>query len=550
MTSRSLPLRAAELLGLQALAVAQPVLALTVESPEFFILRKSPDLAVIAFALWLVIGIPVLVLAVEWAADRVREGAGWAVHLVALGLYLSLLALLFLKRVDTSLSLRAGVDAPGWVLLAVALAVSVALVRSLRASAVAHTYLGVLALAAPVVLAIFLLRAPIGPVTLPNPVNPARPAPVVVVVFDEFPAASLLDDRGGIDRRRMPEFARLAATSTWFSSATTVADETFRAVPAALSGRRPSASTTDRPSLRDWPTNVFSLLRGTYAERSLEPATRLCPDSACGNPEPSLPRATGSLIADSGRVIAKAVAPADIADDLPPVVGEEGTLQEPTTAVNRFLARVRPRRRPPLLVMHVMLPHHPWRFLPSGRRYPTPGEGPVPRGFHDPLWTTNAQIVRSNWRRHLLQAGYADTVLGRILRRLHVLRMFDRSLVVVVADHGISFEPGHEMRRATAANLGAIAPVPLFVKLPHERRASRITRPAETIDILPTILDVIGAPGEHLEGRSLLAGGHHSQPALLSSNGSVLRTSTTALLRQRWRIVREQASLFSQNRGR
>ena len=62
-------------------------------------------------------------------------------------------------------------------------------------------------------LLVFLLRAPLDGATLPAPVRAERPVPVVVVVFDEFPTASLLGSGERIDTRRMPTFATLAETS-------------------------------------------------------------------------------------------------------------------------------------------------------------------------------------------------------------------------------------------------------------------------------------------------------------------------------------------------
>lgn len=529
-------------MGLHALAVAQPVLSLTTDSPDLFIARKSPDLAVIAFGLWMVVGIPVLLLAGERAAASIRESVGWRLHLVILGAYLSLLALTVLKRADASLSLRAGIDVAGWVLILVALVVAALLVRLFKDYAIAHSYVEFLGLAAPAFFVMFLVQAPLEGVTPSETRQATRPAPVVLVIFDELPTASLLDPDGRIDRRRMPVFARLAATSSWFSSATTVADATSRAVPAILSGRQPSPS--QRPTARDWPTNVFSLLRGQYTERSLEPATHLCPERTCRDNVPGVARATGSLIRDSGRIMPKVTAPTDLAERLPPILGEQGTLKDPSEDVERFLAGLRPERRPALSVLHVNLPHHPWRYLPNGRRYRAAGESALPRGFRDPLWTSDAGVVQANWRRHLLQAGYADTVLGKILRRLRRVRMLERSLLIVTADHGISFEPGHEARRATPRNLGGVALVPLFVKLPHQTRGTRVADHAETIDILPTILDAVGAEPGTLQGRSLLKAHRPSrQVAVLSSDGSTVRTPLSAALRQRRAVIRAQEAL-------
>ena len=51
-------------------------------------------------------------------------------------------------------------------------------------------------------------------------------APVVMLVFDEFPAISLLDARGRIGAERYPNFAAFTRTGTWFPYATASVDET------------------------------------------------------------------------------------------------------------------------------------------------------------------------------------------------------------------------------------------------------------------------------------------------------------------------------------
>ena len=66
---------------------------------------------------------------------------------------------------------------------------------------------------------------------------------------------------------------------------------------------------------------------------------------------------------------------------------------------------------------HVLLPHGPYLYLPSGARTRPrprdllPGMNTTP-GFHDEF------LTRHNEQRYLLQLGYADRLLGRLMRRL------------------------------------------------------------------------------------------------------------------------------------
>ena len=91
-----------------------------------------------------------------------------------------------------------------------------------------------------------------------------------------------------------------------------------------------------------------------------------------------------------------------------------------------------------------------------------------------------------------------------LLRRLEATGLYDRALVIVTADHGVSFEPKGLMREVAPQNLADIAGVPLFVKYPGQSRGRIDDRDAKTIDIVPTIADVLGVTIPwHVDGVSL-----------------------------------------------
>jgi hypothetical protein len=133
----------------------------------------------------------------------------------------------------------------------------------------------------------------------------------------------------------------------------------------------------------------------------------------------------------------------------------------------------------------------PWLYLPSGQqmrpgvREPVPGMAGPP-GFHD------RGLTLHNQQRQLLQIGFTDRELGELLGQLRRTGMLDRTLLVVTADHGYSWEVGvKDRRRVTESNVDQIAPMPLFIKAPGQRRG-RIDRSyVRTIDIVPTIAAIL-----------------------------------------------------------
>ena len=293
----------------------------------------------------------------------------------------------------------------------------------------------------------------------PTPGDP-RP-PVVVVVFDEFPADALLKPDGEIDAERFPNFAALARTSTWFPNGQTVYDSTFKAVPAILDARLPRPSTA--ADVRSHQPSVFHLMhRHGYGVIKVESGSAVCPPWICLGARTRRPGVLRRL-AGSGR----------------------------PARLHRWIGAIRERERPTFYFHHALLPHEPWLYLPSGHQSRPPGQDPIPGinrpiGFHDPGLTDH------NHLRHLLQVGYVDRQLGLILRRLRRTELFDRAILMVVADHGYSFEldvPGRRQVRET--NIDEIATVPFFVKAPGQTEGEVDDSIVRNIDLVPTIADLL-----------------------------------------------------------
>ncbi len=290
--------------------------------------------------------------------------------------------------------------------------------------------------------------------------------PVVMLVFDEFPVGDLMLGNGKIDADRFPGFASLASGSTWFRNASTVYDSTVKAAPAILDGRLPRAGTS--PSYRSHPRSIFTFMdRLGYRIRSREEATTVCPPRLCprvnhyGNPHYSI-------------------------------------LHQRRERLGRTIASLRRSSRPTFTFHHSVLPHVPWVYLPSGRARTGYSPGTLP-DFASPKGFSNEFLTAFNEQRHLLQVGYVDREVGKLVRRLKQTGQWKRALVVVTADHGISFQRSFaynvaDRRAVNERNVEDIAPVPLFVKGPGQTRGRIANAYAETTDILPTVAHLLGAP--------------------------------------------------------
>jgi len=506
--------RFAALVVLTVFGLTWPILDLLGRNAEFFLARRSPKGEIVALALSALVVVPVLVGLLGSLPGRWGRWLG----LGLIGLLGTSLAHLYLSR-----SLM-----PWWlslilsVLLGVALAWGFTRLAPIRQAA---RYL----LAAPVVvLAVFLFTMPVGDVlrepdaALGNPVAVEDPVPVVMVVFDEFPLASIIDGEGDLRSDLYPNFARLAGDGTWFRNAITVEQQTEHSIPAMLTGSVPDPDLI--PVAGQYPFNLFTALRSVYDLHVYESITQLCPRALCEG----LTSSATSLVRDVSVVAGHVLLPDPLTTRLPEidrgwgdfttVAGDFDARDEfrqllakgQTATIDRLLVEIAELEadggtgRPPLFYAHAIVPHHPWQFLPDGRSYPfIVAENPASVGGG---WNDDEFLVAQSLQRHLLQVGYVDHALGRIIAALEDAGIYDEAMLVVVADHGIAIRPGVEHQRIiTDTTVGEIAPIPLFVKPPGAAGGVVDDRRALTIDILPTIADVIGArlPAE-VEGASLL----------------------------------------------
>jgi len=526
-----------ELVALSGFAIAQPILDVFADAPEVFVFHRADGADIVAFTL-LLVALPPLVL---WTGGLlVGALAGQRVRRVVHHLTLAALAALLAIRV-----LREGTPLSGAILgaVAAALAVGAYLLVPRRGAQLWLRF----ASPAPVAFAVlFLFSSNISPLVTDSAGGldavadvEANGTPVVVLVFDELPTASLLTADGAIDAHRFPGFARLAADSTWFRNSTAVADYTERAVPAALTGAYPAMS-PQRANWRDHPDNLFRLLGGAYDMHVTESLTVLCPPTVCDGehdvPTPTADdaddtaRSDGALTAvlreardvyvdlvalDEPETSAVATFSEEVADvptttqtTLAPLPGDEvepGINQEldpdartraQPRRVTDFLASLheQPTDAPPgFWFLHVVLPHNPFHLLPNGQRYAIPTEAEAMPGMNGQLrWSDDPWPALAARQRHLLQLRAVDDALTQILDGLERLALYDRALVVATADHGASFAPRGQFRNLTDDNAHEIAWVPFIVKRPGNAGGGTVDdRNVEVIDLLPTIADVL-----------------------------------------------------------
>jgi hypothetical protein len=487
---------AVHLAVLCSFAIAQQYFEPLADGADFFVSRGSTGLDVVVYAVGLVLVPPAVLALLEAlagvAGKRWRDG----LHLVFVGGLAALIVWQALTGGEEPL--------PARVTYLMALIGGAAAAFAYHRVAAASFALTVLSPAPIVVLALFLVFSPVralvfGGEPQPEP-HAASGTPVVVVLLDELPVASLMNARRRIDARRYPNFARLARHATWYRNAASVGDYTQIAVPAVLTGR---PGTPGRLQVaHEYPDNLFTLLGGSYRLDVFEQVTDLCREacpvqrrapfswrmrsilSTSIDQIPALPHALRVRLADA---LHPGVSPNDVAP-----LGRQSVRNHVVAAQDvrfeRFLETLDGRRRA-LSFMHLILPHRPWHYLPTGQSYVSRrsySESLFARWPHDP-WPSTV-----GYQRHLLQLEFVDRLIGHLIRRLKEVGLYDHAVILVTADHGASFRPGDEPRILTRTNVGDVASVPLFVRAPGQRRGRIDDSAVDSTDILALIARQLG----------------------------------------------------------
>ena len=276
------------------------------------------------------------------------------------------------------------------------------------------------------------------------------PANVFLIVLDEAPLFAIVKKDGTINEKRFPGFAELARHTTWYRNTLTTAQRTTEAVPALLDGNWPTIR--NYPVYQDHPNNLFSLFLGKRKIDEYQPVTRLCPPDTCRN------------------------VPVDNSRSVP--------LQ-----VSQFRSGVKAAAgatKPTLVFRHVLLPHRPWLLSVDLRISNEIGA--------DPRTGHNFERRRDSYQGMLRQFVATDKLITEMLRTMKKSPNWNKTMLIVTADHGLTFVPGQSERIRVNPNstdtLEDLYRVPLFIKYPGQSVPSVNDCPVSSIDILPTILKV------------------------------------------------------------
>ncbi len=354
--------------------------------------------------------------------------------------------------------------------------------------------------------------------------------PVIFILFDEFPLSSLLNKELLIDEVAFPNFKKLADNSHWFRNTSANYAWTGHAVMSALTGVAQKNSLLG--TYRNFPNNLFTLMGHEYQVKGYESALRLCPPHICENQQVGkdwdetkifwmdivaiylnliLPQANKFGVPDisqsykdfwsenKGEVGGSKKTKVFVKKEfnIPMFESEFGTevMAGREELMVEFLEGIKSEPKKAFNFLHILLPHMPYRFLSSGKQYDLSGEydliGLDQKASKGGTWENSEWLTRIQYQKFLNQVAYTDRLLGNIIGRLEELGIFDSSLFILSADHGVHIKEKGLRRKVNYENLGDIAPIPLFIKLPHQKKGEINDIPATSGDIVPTLADFL-----------------------------------------------------------
>ena len=222
--------------------------------------------------------------------------------------------------------------------------------------------------------------------------------------------------------------------------------------------------------------------------------------------------------------------------------------EEINREVFALLERVAADARPFFLFVNYMDAHWPYDPPPPfDDRYPgrleRAAERPSTEDFR--AARTLERPLSEAHRAHMVsqydgELAYVDEQLGRLLARLDEIGLLDASLVVITSDHGEAFGEHGLVSHGVSVYQEQVH-VPLVVKLPGQREPQVAESWVSSVDLVPTVLDLLGeAPPAYLAGRSWAGGGAGAERVVVSES-----YPDTALYRASPRFRRVHRAIFS-----
>jgi len=128
-----------------------------------------------------------------------------------------------------------------------------------------------------------------------------------------------------------------------------------------------------------------------------------------------------------------------------------------------------------------------------------------PHSPYEPPEPFKTQYSGRPWGLYDGEIAYVDTLIGRVVEVLKKKDLLEKTIIVIVGDHGESLGEHHENTHGFFI-YDATVSVPLIVRLPSSRLKGKIvSTQVENVDIMPSLLQMLGLPiPPEVQGKSFV----------------------------------------------
>ena len=386
--------------------------------------------------------------------------------------------------------------------------------------------------------------------------------PITFILLDELSLANILKEPGKINKERFPGFNELSKVTTFYPFTTANSGYTDFSVPSILTGKYPEyVDQIKTPRVNsNFPNNLLKLLTSTYNVSAAEIVTDFCEEPKCVNPiisnENSFYR---NFIFDDLRIVLNAsLLPNSEARKRYPKLGiswgnfrnskieDENKIESVSRLAefDKLLNKDYESKLKTLDFIHVLFPHPPYEYLPSGKRIQYSRALELNAEAQD-LTMHGLEIHQAN----LFQLKYLDQYMYRLAKKIE--SDLNDHIVVITSDHGVSFQKNKSFRGGLkefandSKTMASVMYVPLFIHWPKSEGGETILKNVQLIDIFPTIIQELGIEDHSLEkeidGISLNSKDEHENPWWYTGNMTLSYSELNSGLSE---LIAENNKLF------
>ncbi len=314
------------------------------------------------------------------------------------------------------------------------------------------------------------------------------------IIFDEFSLVQSLES-GEFDVNVVPNLAEFSKTSTWYPHARTLSPLTKEAVSILLLGKKDVIDFSHHFIANFDSKNFFSFMARSMdiyilgyhlsycqAFKEVVEGCRIFLDSGFSDYGTLVrnlwQRAIPGMLRNTQGVVFLRMLITQLFDS--PISKEH----QITLALNQGQSF----DRPTFTYVHERLPHFPYILKSNGEiRKNTYEARPSKR-----LSPSELEELQNFYRE---QVTHTDALFGEFVAQLKVKKLYDQSFIVVMSDHGTSFDPqkpgrdtlGHEQ----------VDRVPFLIKSPGQTRGMVNPRPVHTAEFFQILLDQMERVKDH-----------------------------------------------------